>query len=370
MFRRSRAWCFTANLPDGSEYVPLSIPWKGPIYIIWQYESGTHLHIQGYAYYENQRVGETVKKQIKNWCGVDAHLEVARGTPAQNRDYCSKEESRVDGPFEFGEIPHAGKRTDLSDCWELYEAEGVTKGMIWYFQNCYHLRAQLRALRVGRCVGLAPSLLIVELIGQYPTQMIMYSAHMARLVNEMAAIDWKPRTKYAPPRVILLYGESGTGKTRYAAEMGAIFCDYDSRYIWGHYKGEKCVCFDEFTGQVPLSTLLKQLDGYKVTVQIPYLGNKPWIPETVFICSNNPPDSWYPTETAVRLTALMRRCTVICEFTFDTTLFKQGVKKAFKKGTAADLPILVPEEGPVAPDPVREQTIEFTPETIPFVTAD
>lgn len=40
-----------------------------------------------------------------------AHLEKAKGTPVQAWDYCCKEESRVDGPWIYGEKPKgAGAR--------------------------------------------------------------------------------------------------------------------------------------------------------------------------------------------------------------------------------------------------------------------
>jgi len=80
-------------------------------YVIWQVElgeSGTP-HIQAY-------IALKVKKRIsyfKEWL-PRAHLEIARGTPLENKAYCSKEEGRIEGPFEFGNLPPGkGARLDL-----------------------------------------------------------------------------------------------------------------------------------------------------------------------------------------------------------------------------------------------------------------
>ena len=47
-----------------------------------------------------------------------AHLEVRRGTHLQAKDYCSKPETRLDGPYEYGSEEGIaivrGQRTDMS----------------------------------------------------------------------------------------------------------------------------------------------------------------------------------------------------------------------------------------------------------------
>ena len=53
---------------------------------------------------------------MKNLLGSDRiHLETAQGTKDQNIKYCSKEDTRIDGPWEFGDREtHQGTRTDLN----------------------------------------------------------------------------------------------------------------------------------------------------------------------------------------------------------------------------------------------------------------
>lgn len=155
-----------------------------------------------------------------------------------------------------------------------------------------------------------------EWVDKYPTQAVMYNKSMETLIKKIKHIHWKPRDRYQAPEVTVLFGVTGSGKTREAAEAGAIFCDYDSRYPWGHYEGNPVVCYDEFDGQIALSTLLKQLDGYNITVQIPYEGNKPWIPRSVYICSNKNPNIWYKEATVEQREALWRRFKTVVEFTY------------------------------------------------------
>ena len=76
-------------------------------FIIFQPEKGDNgtPHLQGYITFRNRRKMSTVKNLI----GQRAHLEVVRGSPIQNKDYCS-DPAKLDpdanfGVFEWGELP-------------------------------------------------------------------------------------------------------------------------------------------------------------------------------------------------------------------------------------------------------------------------
>jgi len=141
---QSASWCFTLNNPDAS-LCDGNIPeWDLQRYRIYQYEkapeTGT-LHIQGYVHFEKKRTLRQVRSLLPT-----AHWERAKGTAEQNRKYCSKEDTRVIGPFESGSIPNPGKRTDLHKCVEdiktgksLHDLDGVCvvkffKGLVNYQQ--------------------------------------------------------------------------------------------------------------------------------------------------------------------------------------------------------------------------------------------
>lgn len=92
--KRARHWCFTINNPTPEELEKIKhlnviediekciaeLEHVNP-------EEGT-IHIQGYVKFNRTIRGLQVKK---NYLGMRAHIEIARGTEQQNWDYCSKE---------------------------------------------------------------------------------------------------------------------------------------------------------------------------------------------------------------------------------------------------------------------------------------
>lgn len=118
---KGRCWCFTLNNPR-SQLTPDVDGWAAS-YVVWQLElsaSGT-LHYQGYIELTRQQRLSYVKKLA----GLDgAHFEPRRGTPAEARSYCMKEDSRVSGPWEYGVFKNVTerKRTDLLAVKEAMDA--------------------------------------------------------------------------------------------------------------------------------------------------------------------------------------------------------------------------------------------------------
>lgn len=113
----AKNWSFTLNNFNEEEILLLRNSASLPIvrYLVFQQEIGEEgtPHIQGYiSLNTRQRLN-----QLKKLVGNRAHLEVARGTPVQNRTYCTKTESAVPETVEeFGSIPteERGKRSDIS----------------------------------------------------------------------------------------------------------------------------------------------------------------------------------------------------------------------------------------------------------------
>lgn len=269
--------------------------------MVYQYEACPttgRRHIQGYIVFENARMGSSVKKLLGRWSGHNAHLIVALGSPTKNTEYCTKLETRIPGtqPYVFGELPTGqGTRTDLAAAFYELRTEGFSE----------------------------------DLVDRFTSQFVMYGSQMDRVLDRLTSINWVPREEFSPPRVHVMWGKTGTGKTRKAAEYGALFCNYDSRYPWGHYRGQDIVCLDEFCGQIPIATLLVWLDGYATTVQIPYLGNKPWIPKVIFICSNLSIKDWYLKASPLQIEAIERRCTTIAYLELHPTW---GTIRRYSKG--------------------------------------
>ena len=116
---RARNWCFTLNNPTNDEILKLEQLYDdhgeaaGLRFLIFQQETGEEgtPHIQGYICLKKTKR----LKQLKALVGDRAHLAVARGTPKQNIDYCSKTETAVEGTLRrYGESPpQKGQRSDL-----------------------------------------------------------------------------------------------------------------------------------------------------------------------------------------------------------------------------------------------------------------
>jgi len=94
-----RAWCFTLNNYNAKDEEHIQTTLKTlSRYLIYGREVGADgtPHLQGYVYFHNQRQRKAVGRLLPR-----AHLEPTKGSPTQNKAYCSKEGDF----FEYGEIP-------------------------------------------------------------------------------------------------------------------------------------------------------------------------------------------------------------------------------------------------------------------------
>jgi len=118
---RGRSFCFTINNFTTEDWDALkSFECR---YMCFSHEvepsTGTH-HIQGYCSFANPRSLAGVADSLWSRCGGRRpHVEVAKGTAQQNRDYIKAEGKFTFGkvpPFAFfenGDMPSQGKRSDL-----------------------------------------------------------------------------------------------------------------------------------------------------------------------------------------------------------------------------------------------------------------
>jgi len=100
---RGRHWCFTTYDLTLLDRLP-SLAESGTLrYVCAQVEqcptTGKE-HVQGYLETPQKRSIPSLKKILND---VTVHVEVRRGSRDAARDYCRKEESRLWGPYEFGE---------------------------------------------------------------------------------------------------------------------------------------------------------------------------------------------------------------------------------------------------------------------------
>lgn len=267
---QSRNWIFTINNPgDLKPEVAFAPGYKYLIYQLEQGEEGTP-HYQGYVAFKSNKRLAALKKLSK-----EAHWEPRRGSHSQARDYCSKEETRVKGPWTFGVEPEQGKRTDLD---EVKEAIDAGASMADVAQNFF-------------------------------SQFVKYERGFRSYINTKATPrDFKTK-------VYVCYGPTGTGKSMYAANTCKdpywYFPQPDGKW-WDGYQGQEDVIIDEFYGQILWSTLLRLLDRYPLTVEVKG-GTHNFAPKRIFITSNKQPIEWYPNKVE-QFSTLGRRLDYIMNF--------------------------------------------------------
>lgn len=246
-------------------------------YLIFQLEKGENgtPHFQGYCELHRQSRFAPIKALIPT-----AHIEPRRGSQAQAKAYASKEDTRVEGPFEFGE----------------------------FLENEPRQRNDVRALRDAILSGKRKR----ELLDEFPSELQRYP----RFVEFCRSTLGKQlRTGL---RVVLLWGDPGTGKSRTAYEStDDLYTVPIGKDLWfDGYDGEKTLLMDDFSGEMKLVHLLRLLDIYPV--QVPVKGSFVHLAaEIIYITSNKHPREWYDWSKHgnVRYEALMRRIHEIREFT-------------------------------------------------------
>lgn len=253
---RFRAFCFTVN-----NYETLLDPeqWEGATFVVYQEEVGSEgtSHLQGYAELGDKRGGATLAT-VKRFPGLEtAHIERRRGTAAQARAYCEKEDTRVGGPYTWGVPAQQGKRSDLIAVQESI-AEGADTAELW----TEHFPAMVRYHR---------------------------AFDVYRRVTS-AKRSWETTC-------ITLIGPSGCGKTRWVHQnydrLGtALFVKGPGKW-WDGYDGEDVVLIDEMYGsRFTHGELLQLTDRYAHSVEVKGAVIN-FAPRVIIFTSNAHPSGWY-----------------------------------------------------------------------------
>ena len=274
----ARHWCFTLNNPDLYPDELLEQIEKAQ-YVVFQLEEGENgtPHYQGYCIFaQKQRL-----TALRGLFGGRAHWEQARGTPEQNRAYCTKE-GRIGEITEWGEIPGnagQGARTDLDELHSALKA-GLTQAD---YANGYF-----------------------KLFVRYPN-----------LVQNYRISQFGARTGLQEARCILFIGPPGTGKSRLAQWIGDRLGD--GRVFrkppgdwWDGYGGEHTVILDDFRGSSMSFTKFKLcVDRYALRVEVK--GSSCDLAATNFLVTTNtqPQDWWQPDVVNGDISAITRRITEV-----------------------------------------------------------
>ena len=260
--RQAKRWTITLNNPSEGEINNWKnahgIPILGINYLVFQKERGAEgtEHLQGYIEFKTKRRMGAIKTMLGNRC----HLELAMGTASQNKTYCTKEESRIDGPFEYGNYI---EKLTLKDTIKAIKNKEV-KNMSDLFEN-------------------------------YTEEAVKHHSGLTK------ALEHFGEDRNWPMDVKIYTGDSGSGKSYDAlhySDAKDTFCPEwpekkGSTWWWAGYEGQKTVVLDEFAHQIKPKILQKLMDFVPMTVQIKG-GNVKFQAKTLIITSNIPPEKWYP----------------------------------------------------------------------------
>lgn len=226
---QARRWCFTLNNPSDDQQqgtLELSMHMRGAVYQVERGEQGT-LHLQGYVEFTRPMRLGALKTIMPR-----AHWEPARGTAGQAKAYCTKEESRVNGPFFLGEElgGEQGKRTDLDEAATMIQS--------------------------GKGLNVVASAL--------PKTYIKYSRGLGELQSALLG----PRRLDDSPVAIFTFGPTGSGKTRAADSAAPDAYWKDNSHWWNLYCGQQSVIWDDFRGKsAAYSDVLRLVDRYPMKIQ-------------------------------------------------------------------------------------------------------
>lgn len=174
----------------------------GARYAVYQEEmgeNGTH-HLQGYI-----EMPKPVRfTHFDKWL-AGAHFEIAHGTPQQCIDYCTKEDTRVGGPYSFGR-------------------RGVTQGQR---SDILGLRDAVKSGKRGR-----------ELYDD--DTLAVPAIKFGRALSDLAAAYVEP-VQRDELSVTLHYGPAGTGKSHCCSSADAYLYDGNANGFWNGYRDQRKV---------------------------------------------------------------------------------------------------------------------------------
>lgn len=251
---KARSCCWTLNNYSKDDVDVIRRYAPSAKYLVFGYETAPKTgtpHLQGYVSWDTPRSLDKFKADVSE----KLHIEKTRGTPIQASLYCKYDDYPVNAKpnvfEEFGELPRQGERTDW--CVAISELKSGTS-----VEEVIESQPQL-----------LPCIRALE-------------AYQAKLL--------KPLNRDV--EVIVLWGDSGTGKSRWAYDTYPDLYSKPPGRWWNDYTGQETVLLDDFYGYIPYTELLNVLDRYPYKCEIKGgFVNAQY--KRVIITSNKPPEEWY-----------------------------------------------------------------------------
>lgn len=258
---QSRRWLCTLHIEEEPLCPPPAPDSDSIPYAIGQLErcpTTGRLHWQFFVVLRVKRRLNGVKSALKQWLGDHAastHLESARGTVAECRDYCSKLDTRVGFSFEYGTPPVVQRRgSDL-----------------------------LALFRTG-----------ARLDPQDPAWddvLLRYS--LSRLTELSLLVHPRQRDCSVPPVLEVHYGPPGTGKSRRIFQSFPEAYPKPSGKWWDYYNLQETVVLDDFDGcMLSFGDFKRVVDRYPTYVQVKG-STIPLLATRFIITTNVYPSHWW-----------------------------------------------------------------------------
>lgn len=203
-------------------------------YAIFQREKGEEsgiIHFQFYCDFKNAHKFSWVKKRLPYGC----HFKPMRTTATLCKNYCSKLDTRVSGPFEIGEFKEERQRTDYMRAREML-LEGLT---------------------------------LEEVEDLYPTTYAQYKNVFKEIYLNKKSKEFGNRCRNV--EVYYIWGNGGVGKTssiykKYGFK-NVFFVSRYEKYLFEGYNFQDVLVLDEYDSQIEITVLNRLLDVYPYTLR-------------------------------------------------------------------------------------------------------
>lgn len=228
-------------------------------------EQGTY-HTHLYVAFQNAKEFTSIQRRF-----YGAHIEIARGTHQENRDYIRKEgkwakdtkhETNLPETFEeSGELPDEPQKRQK-------DSEAILEMLTDGATNAEILRAFPTAMNHLQHIDVARQTLLAE----------------------------KYRRIFRDLEVFYIWGKTGIGKTRGVMEQYGyenVYRVTNYQHPFDSYAGQDVILFDEFRSSLPVSDMLKYLDGYPVMLPCRFADKMACFTK-VYLVSNIPMEAQYP----------------------------------------------------------------------------
>ena len=270
MCDRRRNWCFTLN--NYTENQCKFINELECAYCVYGFEFTEQKvpHLQGYIEFTKAKTFNTMKKLIPEW-----HVEGRRGNAKDASNYCKK-----------GEQPHKE--------WEKYKEKGANFGKNAKFNERGVLSTDRQGARKDldyvRETALDEGMRVVT---------SLYNCQQIRVAEKFLVYNDKKRDWHEGPcNVVVIWGESGTGKSQGVREYLEkrdiyYYVKNTSTKWWDGYDGEETVIIDEFRDTWwELDYFLGLVDKYEFRVEYKG-GTRQMRARNFYITTDLEPGSWF-----------------------------------------------------------------------------